>query len=112
MQEGDVVIVAMPQANGLVKDRPAVILREMPPFRDMLVCGVSTQMRHAVKDFDEVIAPADADFVGSGLNAESLIRLGFLVVVPLQNIVGSIGSIASERHKRLLKRLSDYLIHG
>jgi len=37
MQEGDVVILAMPQANGVIKDRPAIILREMPPFRDMLV---------------------------------------------------------------------------
>jgi mRNA interferase MazF len=109
MQESDVVIVAMPQANGVVKDRPAIILREMPPFRDMLVCGVSTQLRHAVKDFDEVISPADADFVGSGLHAESLIRLGFLIVIPRQQIVGSIGSISSERHDRLLQRLSDYL---
>ena len=100
----------MPQANGVVKDRPAVILREMPPFRDMLVCGVSTQLRHAVKDFDEVISTQDADFVGSGLNAESLIRLGFLVVIPRREIVGSIGSISSERHNRLLQRLSDYLI--
>lgn len=110
MQEGDVVILAMPQANGVIKDRPAVILREMPPFRDMLVCGVSTQLRHAVKDFDEVVSPSDADFVGSGLNAESLIRLGFLVVVPVQNIVGSIGSISSNRHKRLLQRLADHLV--
>jgi mRNA interferase MazF len=110
MQEGDVVIVAIQQANGVVKDRPAVILREMPPFRDMLICGVSTQLRHAVKDFDEVISPADTDFAGSGLNAESLIRLGFLVVIARQYIVGSIGSISSERHKRLLKRLSDYLV--
>lgn len=110
MQEGDVVIVAMPQANGVIKDRPAVILREMPPFRDMLVCGVSTQLRHALKDFDEVISPADSDFVGSGLRAESLIRLGFLIVIPRREIVGSIGSISSERHNRLLQRLSDYLI--
>ena len=110
MQEGDVVIVAMPQANGAVKDRPAIVLREMPPFRDMLVCGVSTQMRHAVKDFDEVIGEADADFVASGPNADSLIRIGFLIVLPRQAIVGSIGSIAPERHTRLLKRLSDYLI--
>jgi mRNA interferase MazF len=109
MQEADVVIVAMPQANGVIKDRPAIILREMPPFRDMLVCGVSTQLRHAVKDFDELISPTDADFVASGLNAESLIRLGFLIVIPRQNIVGSIGSISSERHNRLLRRLSTYL---
>lgn len=39
MQEGDVVIVVMPQANGVIKDRPAIILREMPPFRDMLIHG-------------------------------------------------------------------------
>jgi mRNA interferase MazF len=112
MQEGDVIIVAMPQANGMVKDRPAIILREMPPFRDMLVCGVSTQLRHAVKDFDEVVSPADADFVGSGLNAESLIRLGFLIVIPRQEIVGSIGSISSERLNRLRQRLSEHLFQG
>ena len=44
MKEGDVVIVAMPQAEGGVKNRPAVILCEMPPFQDMLVCGVSTRL--------------------------------------------------------------------
>jgi mRNA interferase MazF len=41
---------------------------------------------------------------------ESLIRLGFLVVVPRAKIVGSIGSISSERHRRLLQRLSEYLV--
>jgi hypothetical protein len=45
MKEGDIVIVPLPQANGMVKNRPAVILREMPPFRDPLVCGLSTQLR-------------------------------------------------------------------
>ena len=32
MKEGDVVIVPLPQADGSVKNRPAIILREMPPF--------------------------------------------------------------------------------
>jgi mRNA interferase MazF len=94
----------------MVKNRPAVLLREMPPFRDVLVGGVSTQLRQAVKDFDEVISPSDVDFVSSGLIEDSLIRLGFLVVVPRAKIVGSIGSISSERHKRLLQRLSEYLV--
>ncbi len=49
MKEGDVVIVAMPQANGSVKNRPTIIIREMPPFQDMLVCGVSTQLHQEVK---------------------------------------------------------------
>lgn len=66
MKEGDVIIVPMPQADGMVKNRPAIILREMPPFRDALVCGVSTQLRQAAKDFDEVISPTDADFEASG----------------------------------------------
>lgn len=108
MKEGDVVIVPMPQADGAVKNRPAVVLREMPPFRDVLVCGVSTQLRQASEDFDDVIGPSDADFSASGLKDESLIRLGFLVLVPRSKVVGSIGSIASGRHKRLLRRLSDY----
>ena len=110
MRQGDVIIVPMPQADGVVKNRLAIILREMPPFRDLLVCGVSTQLRQVAKDFDEIISPTDADFASSGLKEESLIRLGFLVVVPRNKIAGSIGSISPERHKRLLQRLSEYLV--
>src|SRR5437870_12048433 len=105
MREGDVVIWPLPQADGIVNNRPAVILREMPPFQDPLVCGLSTQLRQATKDFDEVISPRDADFQPTGLKEESLIRLGFLVVIPRNQIVGAIGSISSQRHKRLLHRL-------
>ncbi len=57
MKEGDVVILAMPQVDGSIKNRPTIILREMPPFQDMLVCGISTQLRQEVKGFDEIIAP-------------------------------------------------------
>ena len=110
MKEGDVVIVPLPQSDGRVKNRPALILREMPPFKDPLVCGLSTQLRQATKDFDEVITARDADFQSSGLRDESLIRLGFLVVIPRKRIAGSIGSISSERHNRLLERLSKYLL--
>lgn len=110
MKEGDVVIVGMLQANGSLKNRPTIILREMPPFQDMLVCGVSSQLRQEVKDFDEIISPAESDFTASGLIGKSLIRLGFLTVVPQSQIAGVIGSISSTRHQRLLKRLSNYLI--
>lgn len=110
MKEGDVVILPMPIVGGGAKARPAIILREMPPFRDVLVCGVSTQLHLAVQDFDEVIAASDADFISSGLHASSLIRLGFLQVVARRDVAGSVGSIAAERHKRLLQTLSDYLI--
>ena len=109
MKEGDVVITPVPQVDGELKDRPAIFLREMPPYRDLLVCGVSTQLHQYVENFDEVISPADADFESSGLRSKSLIRLGFLAVLPRRRVLGSIGSISTERHKRLLKTLSDYL---
>jgi mRNA interferase MazF len=104
MTEGDVVLTLVPQADGTIKNRPAVFLREMPPFKDLLVCGVSTQLRQEVKSFDELISPSDADFVSSGLVRESLIRLGFLAVLPRNQVAGKIGSISPERHKRLLER--------
>ena len=110
MKESDVVLTPIPQADGVIKNRPVIVLREIPPHRDLLVCGVSTQLHQHVKDFDEIISPADADFALSGLRSESLIMLGFLAVLTRGSIIGTIGSISSERHKRLLKTLSDYLI--
>jgi mRNA interferase MazF len=110
MKESDIILTLMPQADRNVKHRPALILREMPPFGDMLVCGVSTQLHHYVHGLDEIITPEDADFASSGLVTTSLIRLSFLAVLPRRTIVGSIGSIAPERHKRLLKALSTYLV--
>lgn len=110
MKEGDVILIAMPQADGSTKYRPTVILREMPPFKDLLICGVSTQLRQEVKGFDEIIAPTDDDFSASGLIGQSLIRMGFLTVVPRSQIKGVIGSISLSRHRRLLENLSKYLI--
>ena len=81
----------------------------MPPYRDLLVCGVSTQLHQHVKDFDELLSPADGDFKASCIRKKSLIRLGFLAVLPRYRVLGSIGSISAERHKRLLRKLSDYL---
>jgi mRNA interferase MazF len=110
MKEGDVVLTPIPQADGKVKNRPAILLREMPLYGDMLVCGISTQLHHYVQAFDEIISLSDADFASSGLVSASLIRLSFLTVLPRKSIVGAIGSIAPERHKRLLQALCSYLI--
>ena len=109
MKEGDIVLALLPQTDGRGKGRPAVVLRRMPGFGDLLVCGISTQLRQAIADFDEVIEPSHADFKTSGLKAPSLIRLGFLAVLPVSNFLGTIGSISDQRHQRLLSRLSKYL---
>jgi len=110
MNQGDVVLTPVPQANGILKNRPAIFLREMPPYRDVLVCGISTQLHQQVNGFDEVVDQTDSDFATTGLRTTSLIRLGFLAVLPRSAVIGSIGSVSPERHKRLLTRLSDYLI--
>ncbi|MCI0418743.1 MAG: type II toxin-antitoxin system PemK/MazF family toxin [Acidobacteria bacterium] len=112
MQAGDVVLTPVPQADGTVKNRPAIVLREMPGYRDVLVCGVSTQLHQYMPGFDDLISPADADFASSGLVTSSLIRLGFLAVVPRRNILGTIGAIAPERPQRLVQALSNYLLRN
>lgn len=103
------VLAPLPQADGRLKNRPAIALRRMPPFGDWLLCGVSTQQRHLVTGFDDLILAQDEDYPTSGLKAPSLIRLGFLAILPEARLLGRIGTIASERHRRLLARLCEHL---
>ncbi len=108
MNEGDVILAALPQSDGSVKIRPTLCLAKMPPFQDFLVCGISTQLKNRVPDFDEIVAPEDADFAGSGSKAKSLIRLGFVAVLPQAEFKGRIGSIAKTRWQRLRTRLERF----
>lgn len=108
MKEGDILLAALRQSDGAVKDRPVLFLRKMPPFDDFLVCGISTQLQQS-SPIDEIIATNESDFRSSGLKAASLVRLGFLAVLPRTEFKGRIGSISAARHQRLLTTLADYL---
>ncbi|MBI2926220.1 MAG: 3-deoxy-manno-octulosonate cytidylyltransferase [Verrucomicrobia bacterium] len=99
----------MPQADGQWKPRPGIILCAVPPFGDLLVCGISRQLHLQVVGFDEVISPRDLDFSGSGLHSESLIRLGFLAEYTPTQIIGVIGAVSAVRHQRLRVRLASFL---
>lgn len=110
MKEAALALTALPQANGRVKNRPVLLLRQMPPFGDWLVCGVSSQVHQQVPGFDELLEPGQPDFLGSGLKGASICGLGFLAVVPESNLLGVIGAVAPERHHRLLRRSSEYLL--
>ncbi len=111
MKEGDIVLTALPQVDGKVKTRPALLLRLLPlPYSDYLICGISSQLHQRIENFDEVIITSDEDYLSSGLSKESLIRLGFLAIAPQNTIAGTIGKISEIRHKKLLQRLSNYLI--
>lgn len=109
MRERDVVLTVIAQADGQRKNRPVLLLREMPKYGDLLVCGISTQLQQFISDFDEIIRADDVDFVESGLLQASLMRLSLLAVVRQQEMVGLLGSIGLERHQRLLSNLSSYL---
>jgi mRNA interferase MazF len=109
MKEGDVGLAALPQADEQKKKRPIVVLRRMPFPGDFLVCGISTQLQQQVQSFDELISPEDPDFKSSGLLTRSLIRLGFLSILKRTEMAGAIGVVSPERHRRLLRNLSEYL---
>ena len=111
MKESNVILTPLFQADVELKYRPAIVLRVTPlPYQDLFVCGVSTQLNQYVPEFDEIISPSDVDFASSGLHSESLIRLGFLGVVPQRLVRGILGTISRERHTRLLQKLVSYLI--
>ncbi len=66
MKEGDVVIAALPQADGKTKLRPVLLLRQLPsPYNDYLVCGISSQIKQMISDFDELIARKTMTFSGA-----------------------------------------------
>ena len=95
--------------EGGLKLRPAICLRKLPPdYQDFLVCGISSQTARYQENFDEIVK---REFDSVNLRSQqSVIRLGFLGRVGTKEIVGHIGSITSVRHRRLLQRLSQYLI--
>src|SRR2546428_14100288 len=66
MREGAVVLLPLTQADGKVKPRPAVALRQLPGYGDWLVCGMSTQLHQLVAGFDEQVSVKDSDFGLSG----------------------------------------------
>jgi hypothetical protein len=111
MTPGDVVLIALPQfAGGPPKLRPALFLATRPgPYQTALICGISTQLNQQRPNWDELIEPADDDFVASGLHRASVIRLSYLYGTDPSEFAGAIGQINAVRLVRLRERLSDLL---
>jgi len=111
---GEIAIIRFPRAdlhNG--KHRPVLLLAKLPgPYDDWLVSAVTSQLRHKVEAWDDIIATGDPDFSASGLRASSLVRLGKLLTVEEQTLAGALGRISEERLRTVLQRLADYLEHS
>lgn len=108
MKAGDIILTPLPQADGQVKPRPAVVLALLPPFDDAIACGISNQLRHAVSGFDEFTGPQDDDYRRSGLKAASVIRLGYITVVMPEDVICRIGAVSPSRLKRMLEGLGKH----
>jgi mRNA interferase MazF len=110
-QSGQIVLFKFPRtdlAEG--KLRPALLLGRLPgEYDDWLICMISSQLRHYVAEFDEVVEDDVPDFVKSGLKVASVIRVGRLAVVEGEILIGAIGEITSERLERIKGRLVDWL---
>lgn len=108
---GQIGVFSFPQANLMQgKLRPALLLGRLPgPYDDWLLCMISTQIRHYIPGFDEIIQGADSDFVASGLKTVSVIRVGRLAVIDGGMLLGAIGEISVERLQRIKTHLADWL---
>lgn len=62
MSPGAVLLARVQQSDGQLKIRPAVMLALLPPYGDFLICGVSSQIRHEVLGFDDLILTTSHDF--------------------------------------------------
>ena len=109
VSEGEIIVARLPQADGGSKLRPVVLLRELPGFGDFLVCGVSSQLRQAIRGFDIILDAASGDFATTGLRVSSVVRLAFLAVVPVTNMKRRLGRLSPSVLEALQQSLAQHL---
>jgi mRNA interferase MazF len=109
---GDIVLFRFPQADlAEGKLRPALLLGKLPgEYDDWLTCMISSQTRHYLPNFDEIVQEGDSDFSQSGLKLESVIRVGRLAVIEGESLLGEVGRISGERLRRIKSHLSEWML--
>lgn len=111
IQEGQIVLFTFPQADqGVGKLRPALVLRQLPNVHnDWLVCMISSRIQQQVSGLDEVFLREDPDFVASGLNLPSIVRVTRLAVTSADIFRGALGRLTPERLQRIRVRLARWV---
>lgn len=103
-------------SSGRPADRevaPALVVAIAPGrHRDRLLALISSQINQTIPKFDEVIDPADPDYVATGLKVRSVVRLGRLASVETSVINARLGNIPSDRLQQIRKRLSGWLMNS
>ena len=110
-QAGQIILFRFPQTDlEEGKLRPALLLGKLPgDYDDWLICMISSQTRHYVPQFDEIIQENDSDFARSGLKAVSVIRVGRLAAVEGKVLLGATGQISPERLQRIKNHLAEWI---
>lgn len=113
-QAGQIVLTPFPYTDlSGAKLHPVLMLcKATSQFDDWLVCMVSSQIKQAETDFDEVVLPGDEDFDRAGLKVPSVLRLTRLAVLDSSLQIGSLGSISEERLWRIRQRLAAWIAKG
>lgn len=111
IQEGQRVLFKFPQTNqALGKLRPALVIRRLPgPYDDWLICMISSQLTQQISEFDEVINEKSEDFKQSGLQKSSIVRISRLAVVDKNVLLGTLGSISSERLNNIKSKIVGWI---
>jgi mRNA interferase MazF len=110
-QTGQIILFRFPQTDLEVgKLRPALLLGQLPgDYDDWLLCMITSQTRHYIPQFDEIIQEHDSDFAQSGLQVASVIRVGRLAVVEGRVLLGATGHISPERLQGIKNRLAAWI---
>ena len=105
MEERQIAKAPIQQQDGVIKDRPVLLLKKLPYLDDWLVCGISSKTFREIKGFDVLIDRSHPDYEITRLQYEGLIRLGFLASLSEKQMKGAIGEISRVTHKKLMNNL-------
>ncbi|MEO8590064.1 MAG: type II toxin-antitoxin system PemK/MazF family toxin [Flavobacteriales bacterium] len=109
MEAGDVVRVALRQADGQYKPRPALLITQFPPYGDWFVCGISSSLHLAVPDLDVVIDAGHPDLAITRLGRPGVVRVGFANTIAERVIEGTIGSVSRDTLLLVRTRLAAFI---
>lgn len=107
---GDVVLIETSSfEGGLERLRPALVLQPWPETAtSLLACWISA---HLMRQSDcDIALDASADwFPGTGLKAQSFVRVAAISVVSAEDIVGRIGRVPLKVSTLASDRVSSFL---
>lgn len=110
MKDGDICKVGLPQPDGSVKDRPVILIKEVPPFNDWMVAAVTSRLRNMNPSLDYLIEDTSPGFKNTGLKKTSLIRLGLINTINFRLIKGVIGELPYGVLTKLKSNLSQFIM--